>query len=56
MVGTYCTGCPVREVCLEAGRSSLAWGVCGGYVLTDGWLAPDRPAKGGPGRRYGAVA
>lgn len=39
-----CSRCPVKDACLEAGRSSLAWGVWGGFVLTDGWLAPDRPA------------
>lgn len=45
VVGRLCSRCPVREVCLEAGRSSLAWGVWGGYVLVDGWLAPEHPAK-----------
>ena len=50
IVGRLCSRCPVRAVCLETGRASLAWGVWGGYVLTDGWLAPDRPAKPKPAR------
>ncbi len=50
VIEVFCVGCPVRAACLEAGRSSLAWGVWGGYVLTDGWLAPQaaRPTEHRP--------
>lgn len=45
VVEVYCAACPVARECIEAGRELLAWGVWGGHVLTDGWLAPERPAK-----------
>lgn len=52
VVSRLCSRCPVRDVRLETGRSSLGWGVWGGCALADGWMAPQRPAKPGHALHY----
>lgn len=41
LVEAYCDRCPVAEACREDGRRSHLHGLAGGYVLADGYLAPD---------------
>ncbi|MFD1716718.1 hypothetical protein [Georgenia deserti] len=37
--------CPVRELCLWQGRATRAWGLYGGVVLVDGFIAAESEAS-----------
>ncbi len=44
LVGRFCSSCPVRVECFEAGRATRGWGVWGGIAIREGRIATWRTA------------